>query len=92
MQAEYDNILREAKLLRMDLQHALTKCLEHRVPTMHCCIGFMHALTDCAYSAFEYCTYLSPCPPNHPHFLSLYQRRHEIKIRTTDLQALVQSI
>lgn len=31
VQAEYDNILREAKLLRMDLQHALTKCLEHRV-------------------------------------------------------------
>ncbi|DBA80930.1 TPA: hypothetical protein ACH3X2_007151 [Trebouxia sp. C0005] len=31
VQAEYDNILREAKGLRMDLQHALTKCLEHRV-------------------------------------------------------------
>ncbi len=42
VQAEYDNILREAKLLRMDLQHALTKCLEHRVCTTHCCIDFMH--------------------------------------------------
>ena len=31
VQAEYDNVLREAKLLRLDLQHALTKCLEHKV-------------------------------------------------------------
>ena len=31
VQAEYDSVLREAKLLRLDLQHALTKCLEHKV-------------------------------------------------------------
>lgn len=40
VQAEYDNILREAKLLRMDLQHAVTKCLEHRVCT------WLHAWHD----------------------------------------------
>ena len=64
VQAEYDNILREAKLLRMDLQHALTKCLEHRVCTMHCCIDFMHTMTVFAYSAFEHLKHLRPCPPN----------------------------
>lgn len=37
MQAEYDSVLREAKALRLDLQHALTKCLEHRVRAAHYC-------------------------------------------------------
>ena len=31
VQSEYDNILREAKLLRLDLQAALKNCLEHKV-------------------------------------------------------------
>lgn len=34
VQAEYDNVLREAKLLRLDLQHALTKCLDHKVGSL----------------------------------------------------------
>ena len=37
VQAEYDNVLREAKLLRLDLQHALTKCLEHKVVNTQPC-------------------------------------------------------
>ena len=31
VQAEYDHVLREAKLLRLDFQHALTNCVEHKV-------------------------------------------------------------
>ena len=43
VQAEYDHVLREAKLLRLDFQHALTNCVEHKVgesgpaPTLWCC-------------------------------------------------------
>lgn len=35
VQAAYDSVLREAKLLRLDLQHSLTKLLENRV----CCLS-----------------------------------------------------
>lgn len=31
VQAEYDHVLREAKLLRLDFQHALTNCVERKV-------------------------------------------------------------
>lgn len=39
VQAEYDNVLREAKLLRLDLQHALKNCLEHKVG--NCALGLL---------------------------------------------------
>ena len=35
VQAEYDHVLREAKLLRLDFQHALTNCVEHKVGESH---------------------------------------------------------
>ena len=51
VQAEYDSILREAKLLRLDLQHALTKCLERRVSTFlvpsYKGTGLTHLLSCC---------------------------------------------
>ena len=50
MQAEYDNVLREAKLLRLDLQHALTKCLEHRVRLVHNCAYVLSVMLSCCYS------------------------------------------
>ena len=85
VQSEYDNILREAKLLRMDLQHALTKCLEHRVCTMHCRIGFMHAMTDFANSAFEYCKRFTPPATPLP---CLYQPN--LQTKSTDPQEVLQ--
>ncbi len=30
-QAQYEGILRDAKSLRRDLEHVLTKCLDHQV-------------------------------------------------------------
>ena len=47
MQAEYDSVLREAKALRLDLQHALTKCLEHRVPLAHYCACLLPVMPSC---------------------------------------------
>lgn len=43
VQAEYDHVLREAKLLRLDFQHALTNCVEHKVGEFN----LAPALRDC---------------------------------------------
>ena len=45
VQAEYDSVLREAKLLRLDLQHALKNCLEHKVSS--CGLAVLGCLCDC---------------------------------------------
>lgn len=45
VQAEYDNVLREAKLLRLDLQHALKNCLEHKVGKHS--LALLGCLCDC---------------------------------------------
>lgn len=47
VQAEYENVLREAKHMRMDLQHALRNCLEHKVNKQGLALCCMIAQDQC---------------------------------------------
>lgn len=47
VQAEYENVLREAKLMRLDLQHALRNCLEHKVNQPGLALCYMIAQCQC---------------------------------------------